>query len=216
MTFDQLIEKVRLRGYEWLRGTRYYETGVVYDALHDAIRHVFFITKQHESSASLSLVAGTRDYTISSAIAADADSIIYIQIDTGSIEPRTLRELQSEIHLDVDDEDDTTDGTPEFYRVFNGVLRVYPTPGSSITATVYYSKSYAPDFYTTAIGSTTMTLKDEFIESVIYEALGTLSEGVGDFKRALNYKQMGKFKLEETRDSQTVFANEAVPYQEPI
>jgi hypothetical protein len=216
MTYNQLIEKIRMRGFEFLHGTRYYEVGVVYDALHDALRHIFFTTKQHEGTASLSLVAGTRDYTISSAIDADCDSIIYIQIDTGSIEPRTLRELQDEIHLDVDDEDDLTQGTAEFYRIFNGVLRVYPTPGTSMTATVYFTKKDAPDFYTTAIGATTMSLKDEFIEPVIYEALAILAESLGDFKRAMAYREVGKFKLEETRDAQTVHAVETIQYQEPL
>lgn len=216
MTYNQAIEKIRIRGYEWLQGTRQYEPGVVYDALHDAIRHVFFITKQHEGSSSLSLVAGTRDYTISSAIASDVDSIILITIDTGTIEPLTLRAFSDEVFFDVDDEDDITNGTPTHYRIFNGVLRVYPTPGQAFTATVYYSKKYAPDFYTTAIGATTMTLKDEFIETVIYIALAVLSEGQGEFKRAGEFRLRAREVFEETRDFRSVEGNAEIQYQDSV
>lgn len=215
LTYDQFIEKTRMRGFEFLHGTRYFEKGVVYDALHDAIRHVFHVTKQHETSASLSLVAGTRDYTISSAIASDVDSITYVTIDTGEIEPRTLRAFQDEIHFDEDDEDDIVSGTPEVYRVFNGVMRVYPTPSANATATVFYSKKIAPDFYTTAIGTTTTTLKDEYVETVIYEALAILAEAINP-EKANYFRSIGRMKFEEARDYATVDAVEPVKYHQPM
>lgn len=216
MTYDQIIEKVRLRGFDWLQGTRYYESGAVYDALHAAVRHIFHVTKQHEASATLSLVAGTRDYTISSSIASDADSIIYVSIDTGSIEPLNLREFQNEIFFDVDDEDDITAGTPTHYRVFNGVLRVYPTPGQAFSATVYYSKKIAPDFYTTAIGASSCPLADEYLESAIHLALGTLAENAGKFPLAQVYRTGGERLFAGAREEKTVFASGDIQYQSSV
>ena len=216
MTYDELIEVVRKRGKKLLRGTSW-ESGEVFDAINSASIEFMAESKDQEATASLAIVAGTRDYTISSSIATLCDDINLMVIDNGTIEGVTLRKLQDEIHSDTVKESDASAGTPEYFRVWNGVLRLYPTPNEDITATVYYTTKIAQAFYTTAIGATTIPFQDVYVTPIVYEALAILAEGEGDLKSAEYFRITGLAKFENALASKVDYAHdEEVKYQDPI
>lgn len=216
MTFDSLIQKIRARGYGFLANTRYYEAGLVYDAVNDAIRDLALNKSIESSATNLSIVAGTRDYTISSAIATDVQQIVQIDIDTGEIRPKTIWSFQEELHSLALDEDDLTQGTPEYFRVWNGVLRLVPTPNTSQTAVVYYLKNVAQSFYSTANGAATVPVDDTFINALIYESLAILSENIGDMKKASYFRAMGRVKLDEALIGRSDYNSDTIKYQDPV
>ena len=216
MTYDNIIELVRTRGRAILKGESW-EKGVIYDAVNSACIEYAKSAKTIETSASLSLVAGTRDYTISSAIGSDVGEITLVVIDSGTIEGIELRRFQDEIHADVDDEDDIANGTPEYFRTWNGVLRVYPTPDQAKTATVYYTKKVAQGFYSTATGASTFPFADEYATPIAYEALAILAEGLPDMKTAEYYRVTAKTKLDEVLASKEDYSYDSqIKYQDPI
>lgn len=167
----------------------------MYDAINDAIRD-FPANVKIEATVNLSLVAGTRDYTVST-LASDIDQIVQIQMDVGEIVPRTLWRFQDEIHFDVSDEDDIVNGTPEFYRIWNNVLRVFPTPTESKTAIVYYTKKIAQSFFSVSNGAATVPIEDRYLNALMYEAQAVLLETLGEPKQAQYFHQMSVEKLNE-------------------
>lgn len=216
MTYDELIEVVRKRGKKLLQGTSW-ESGEVYDAINSASTEFMAESKDQEATATLSIVAGTRDYTISSSIATLCDDINMITIDSGEIKGVTLRKLQNDIHLQTELESDASNGTPEEFRVWNGVLRLFPTPTENITATVYYTTKIAQNFYTSAIGATTIPFQDVYVTPIVYEALALLAEGEGDLKTAEYFRVTGLSKFENALASKVDYAtDEGVKYQDPI
>lgn len=212
MIYNQLIEKIRSRASLFSQNKEW-ESGVIYDAINDTIRGLP-ATIKIEASVNLSIVVGTRDYTISTAIGADVDQIVQIQMDVGEIVPRTIWEFQKEIHQDVTDEDDIILGTPEFYRVWDGVLRLYPTPTESKTAVVYYTKKIAQGFYSTAVGATTVPIEDRYITALIYEVQAILCEILGEQQKSQYYRQIGLEKLNEQLASKPNYSfGETITYQ---
>ena len=216
MTFDQVIQKIRVRGYEFLKDTRYYEAGLIYDAINDAIRNLALSKNIESTATSLSIVAGTRDYTISSSIGADVQEIVQIDLDTGEIRPKTIWAFQEELHSLTLDEDDLTQGTPEYFRVWNGVLRLVPTPNLAATATVYYLKNVAQGFYSAANGAATVPVNDSFINALMYGTLAFLAESVKDFKGAGYYRGMSKMELDEALIARASYNSDTIKYQDPV
>lgn len=216
MTYDQAIQKVRQRGFKWLQNTPFWQLGSVYDAINDAIRDLALSKSLESAATSLSIVAGTRDYTISTAIGTDVQEIVQLDLDTGEIRPKTIWAFQEHLHTLVADEDDLTQGTPEYYRVWGGVLRLVPTPNLALTATVYYNRSVAQAFYSAANGAASLPVDDTFINALIYEALAILAEEVGNMKDSLLYRQTGRAKLDEALASRANYNSDTVKYQDPI
>jgi hypothetical protein len=216
LIYTQVIEKVRQRGFKWLQGTHLWQLGSIYDAINDAIRDLALSKNIESSATSLAIVAGTRDYTISSAIGTDVQEIVQIDLDTGEIRPKTIWAFQEELHTQTLDEDDLTQGTPEYFRVWGGILRLVPTPSTTATATVYYSKNVAQGFYSTSNGAATVPVNDTFINALIYETLAILSEEIGDVKSALYYRQNGRMKLDEALIARASYNSDTIKYQDPV
>lgn len=109
MTYDTLIEKIRLKSIKLLK-LGDLQSPIVYDAINDALRDIAnkarFTTKQ----ATLSIVAGTVDYDIATTIATDVGEIYQIQIPTGEIVGKPLDEFE-ELKLAG------TISIPEFYEI---------------------------------------------------------------------------------------------------
>ncbi len=99
MTYDELMEKVRDRGKAILSNNTNWDTGTVFDAINASARWLMSKTKAKEATATLTIVSGTRDYTISSAIASDVDTINMVVIDTNEIHGVSLKKLQDEIQI---------------------------------------------------------------------------------------------------------------------
>lgn len=216
MTYDQVIELVRKRGSNLVKGVNW-QSGDVFDAVNSACIEYMDKAKADEATASLAITTGTRDYTVSTAIGTDVDRINLVVIDTGTIEGIELRKMQDEIHADADDEDDISNGTPEFFRVWNGVLRLYPTPDEDMTATVYYTTKIAQAFYTSAIGATTFPFDDVYVTPIIYEALAVIAEGVGNMDMAVYFRETGNTKLNDVMANRADYsADSQVRYQDPI
>jgi hypothetical protein len=78
-------------------------------------------------------------------------------------------------------------------------LTIYPIPSANITATVYYFPRVVQSVYSVANGAGTFPLDDEFITPVVNLALASLFERVGDEKRAMYYRELGKQTLEDAQ-----------------
>jgi hypothetical protein len=109
MTYDQLIEKVRLKALGLLK-TNQLMSPIVYDAINDAAREVANKARFTTKTATLSIVAGTVDYDIASTIAADVGEIYQIQIPTGEIVGKSVDEFE-DLKLAG------TISTPEYYEL---------------------------------------------------------------------------------------------------
>lgn len=217
MTYDQLIETVRKRGKKLVQNSVSWESGEIYDAINSASIEYMAESKDQEATASLSIVAGTRDYTVSSSIGTTCDDINLIVIDTGKIKGVTINKFQDEIHSTFVDENDASTGTPEIFRVWNGVLRLYPTPSENITATVYYTTKVAQSFYTTTIGSASIPFQDVYVTPIIYETLAILAEGEGELKSAEYFRAIGREKFDNALGTKVDYStDETVTYQDPI
>lgn len=217
MTYDELMEKVRDRGKVILSGNTNWDTGTVFDAINASARWLMSKTKAKEATATLTIVSGTRDYTISSAIASDVDTINMVVIDTNEIHGVSLKKLQDEIFSDVSDEDDITDGVPDSFRVWNGVMRLYPTPSDGSTATIYYTAKVSHAFYTSAIGAGTVPFDDVFIDPLIYESLAILAENVGNTNLAVYYRDTANAKADNAvAEGASYLYNEGISYHDYI
>lgn len=94
---------------------------------------------------TLAIVAGTQDYTISSAIASDVRNIISVRIESDGgwiLQPLTYRTAE-QFYPDPD----LSTGRPESYAVLYvagaPTLRIFPDPDANYTAQVYYTKTVA-------------------------------------------------------------------------
>lgn len=199
MTYDQVIEKVRGRGARFLTGQKGWEAGIVYDALNDAAREIAMKTKDAERTATLSLVAGTATYTISSAVAVDVDQILSIVMDWGTINPISPRGQNQDIFSENTEESDAIQDNPRTFRQWNGILKLYPIPASTESGTVYYTAKVPTSFYSTANGAVSVPLNDDDLNALIYEALSILAEGEGDVKMAAYYRAVSDKKLDDAR-----------------
>ena len=218
MTYDTLIDKIKKRCVRYLKGSLNYDVGVIFNVINDAIRDMARTSKDVVATpATLSLVAGTRDYTISSAIASDVRDIVAIYLDTGEIKPATAWSFQKEIFKDVSDEDEIVTGTPEFYRIVNGVLRVYPTPNEAKSATVHYVKKIAADVYSTSNGAATVPIDDRYLNALQYESIAMLLENLGQENKAEYYRSQGKIMFGEAMADRSFDDDQdVVTYRDPV
>jgi hypothetical protein len=121
MTYDQILEKIKLKSSGIIKDWESLRYEKIYSALNDGLRDISnkarFTTKQ----ASLSIVAGTSDYTISTAVATDVGEIYQIQLSTGEIVGKSLEEFEEIKTREVTAESETatSTGTPLYYKVWN-------------------------------------------------------------------------------------------------
>lgn len=218
MTHDQLIAKIQNRVRLYVKGKLQFDVGVVYDALNDASREIAMKTKDRQSSASLSLVAGTSTYTISSAIATDIDEIQRIELNAGTIELRSSDDFHKRVLEDVTEEDqDWRTGTPEIAKIWDGVLTVYPVPSQAATATVYYSVKIPTGFYSSSNGSASIELNDDYLNALIYETIAVLCEQLGVETKAAYYRSQSEMKLLEAQAHRPITNyNQTVTYHNGI
>lgn len=180
-TYNQAITRVRsLVRPLWEKNTIWKDEGVIFNALNDVAREYAMRTKDYESSASLALVAGTQDYVVSTAIGTDVDEVHLITVDEGTIRPREIRRFQEEIHERTYTESALSADIPQFFRIWNGTLRVVPTPSASETATVYYSPKVSILTYSVTNSATNVPLKDDYMNALVYESASRLYAQSGD------------------------------------
>lgn len=213
MTYDQLIEKVRIRGGKKLAGTEYWESGSVYEALNSSIVDLAIETKDYQRLGSLAITAGTQTYTISSTIDTDVDTILHIVTNSRIIEPQSVRNLQEKIFDDTGNDEAeasavSTDESPDTFRVWAGILKFSKIPSTTETAQVYYTSKVAQSFYTAAIGATTVPIEDKYINAIIYEALAVLNESMGNGDGAGYFRNVSKEKLSEAMSNRVIYGND--------
>lgn len=201
-TYSDLIKRVRTRTIP-IRN-KYLGWGndaVLFTLCNDVVREFSVKTKDYLASASLSIIAGQTDYTISSAIASDIDEIQLITIDTGNIEPREIRRFQYEIHAFSAKESEVTPSEPLYFTIVPGgtTLRLTPTPSTSETATVYYSVKASILSYSPTNLSSNVPLLDSYFDAVVYEVVATLFEAIGEEATSRIYFDKSRLKLEEAK-----------------
>jgi hypothetical protein len=197
LTYDQLIEKVRNRGYKWLYGTSSYDKGVIYDFINEEVDNLALLTKDYQKSSTLSIIAGQSDYTVSSAIASDVGSILLITTTGYEIHPCSLTEFKRRSIQTYDEQSQLVERSePSIYTVWNGVLSLFPVPSQAVTANVYYTPEIPSNSYTTILGSTDIALVDVHLHALIYMTLAALAEKEGKFDQAKYYSQRADEELE--------------------
>lgn len=217
MTYNELIARIKVRARPIVKGSIAYDDGIIYEALNTAAREIAVKAKDNPSTATLSLIAGTRDYTISSAIASDVDEIQLLVTDTGEINLLSVEDFQNKIHETVVDEDDIEDGTTEWARIWNGVLRVFPTPSESISVTVYYTVKIPTSFHSSVNGAASIELDDIYIDAIMYEAIAQLCEMTGNEGRATYYRGESLRRLDDAQAHKPIQSfGETVNYQDGI
>lgn len=203
MTYSEMIAKIRARTLNLKRAFPGFDSdGVLFELVNEKAREFSMKTKNREATpVSLAIVAGTRDYTISSAIAADVDEINLITLSDGNeIRPRDLRNFQKEVVTFIGDEDDETTGTPQYFRVVNGVLRITPTPSAAETATVYYTKKIATIAFTRDALAGTVEVNDEFTNALLTACIGEMYMMSGDENRGVFYTNLAQRKMEDAKN----------------
>jgi hypothetical protein len=223
MTYTILFKRLRLRILS-LKGktvngvSLFDEDGILYSVSQDAARRLNLLSKDKETSASLSLVAGTASYTISSAIAADVGEINMITIGNTQTYSRSLAKYQDELESRSDAETGSpVAGDPRYWKVFNGVLTFLPTPVTTETATVYYSIRPALGTWITTGANETVPVLDDYIESVVLLAASILYEMAQDFKTSMFYEQKAMNLFNEANASQPSYdGGESVTYHDSI
>jgi hypothetical protein len=223
MTYTILFKRLRLRILS-LKGktvngvSLFDEDGILYSVSQDAARRLNLLSKDKETSASLSLVAGTASYTISSAIAADVGEINMITVGNTQTYSRSLAKYLDEIESRSDAETGSpVSGDPRYWKVFNGVLTFLPTPVTTETATVYYSIRPALGTWITTGANETVPVLDDYIESVVLLAASILYEMAQDFKTSMFYEQKAMNLFNEANASQPSYdGGESVTYHDSI
>lgn len=182
MTYDELIDVVRDRGKRFLINTADWELGSVYNAINAAARDIQAVSKPTQTTAPLSLVAGTQSYTISSAIASDVDEINFIRVGDAEIYPLSYDDLERLSIDGVATENDAANDESEtslYFRVIGDTLKLSFLPSQALTATVFYTKKVAQSFYSPSVGSTAIPFDDLWLNCIIYETLSILAENQG-------------------------------------
>jgi hypothetical protein len=205
MTYDQLIQKIWLRSQRFLNGDAENEAGTIYDALNDALREISNLTRDKQSSASLSVISGTADYALT-AIASDVGEIALVVYSHGAIEPLYIRPFEKSILDDIGNNPTQSNsvGTPVNFRVWNDSLRFYPTPDANITVTVYYTVNI-PTAYYVKPNATAVPLNDTYLMAVVYETIAILAENKNELKQAEYYRDMSREKIVKAMETKVFY-----------
>ncbi len=193
MTYDNLIQRIILRGFKFLQGTPFIEKGAIYEALITAYQKLEMDVRDIQASAIFSITSGTSSYTVAS-IASDIGEINFITLGSptfNTIEGIMLRQFNDEQQAQYNayyNQVHEIQTDPKFFKVWNGTITIFPTPSQDYTATVYYTPKISLNFYTSAIGSTSLSIDDNYLNAIMYEALAILAEMVGQDKLSLMYR----------------------------
>ena len=208
MTYSNFLKRLRLRilslkGKQLNGVSLFDEDGVLFNASQDAVRRLNLLSRDKETSASLSIVDGTADYTISTAIGTDVGEIVMIVIGDDQTYSRSLVKWQDEKETMSEEETETErENNTMYWKVHNGVLTFLPTPSTTETATVYYvSRPALLDFSSTNM-ATSLAIADDYIESVVLLAASIVYEMAQDFKTSMFYEQKAMTLFNETNASQ--------------
>lgn len=94
------------------------------------------------ATADLAIVAGTQDYTISTAIASTCRNIVNIRLEVGG--GSIMLPLNAGIADGIYPDPDQSTGRPESYSIWApATLTIYPDPDANYTAKVKYIKTVA-------------------------------------------------------------------------
>lgn len=192
--------------------------------VNDAIREVMYDVKECMKSASLSIVSGTSDYTISSAIGADVQKIVYITVPLSSgnpdgvLTPRTIWEYQKDknatLTIDDDGTTDLVEGDAQFFKVLNDTtLSIYPEPDTSITATVYYYPKVVYAAYSTNNMAATIPLSEIYLDTLYYKAMEIFFESEGEMGLSDRSSVKSQAAAEKAKTNKISYGpNEGVKY----
>ena len=207
MTYETVIQRLRFR----MRDVKnvpllYYENGALFTVVNEGARELYRKTRDFEKEADLTIVTDQYDYDISSEIATDVGEIHDIIMATGSkpLSPRAAKPFNKMVADDVGDDDDETNGdvtssAPDWFRVWNGVLRIYPTPNEDDTATVYYFAKEPLISYSNANLTLTVRLREDYLESLLTYCKGLVHEIAGNEQMADKKKADAFAMLEEAK-----------------
>lgn len=231
-TYTDVVERVRLRSLPLRKTLDGWTTdSVLFTFVVDALRIMTAKTGDYESKATLSIVAGTADYTISTAIAADVGEIHLIARDTSSsnpglnIEPREIRKWQEENYNQLyvgqtvpwDLTNDQFQTTALFYKVYNGTLSILPTPSAAETVTVYYSPTVANITHSTANMALNVPVNDIYLESLVDRVVSAMYDAVGDPKSSDRFMSLSEAKFQEAKAYTPEYGfDNSVKYHDPV
>lgn len=209
MTYNNLIDIVKSRGMKFLKDSIYYDNGAIYETVNSAMIALANEFKILQSETTLSTVVGQQDYTISTAIATDCDKILSIYFNHYPIPIKYISIFEKDVYWESANFDNTINTnvstTQIEARVFNGTLRLYPTPSTVYSLDVFYSKLIPQGNYTRATGTVSIPFQDIYIEPIVYGSLKILSESFGDLKMAEYYDMQCRTKAEEAFARRAVY-----------
>lgn len=191
MTYSNVISRLKFRilGLE-NRGT-VWRDDALFSIVNDVVRTITDKVRDTEKTATLSIVAGTDSYTLSTVIT-DLSEINFIVIGTDEIVPKTIYQFNSEkAKAEVNSQ-------PEFFKVFAGILTLYPKPSENKSATVYYQPLEPILSYSSVNMSGVISLANRYFDTVLYTSAAVCFEVVGLEERASYYHALAQIKLEET------------------
>jgi len=190
MTYDQLIEKIRIASRPFLKDVINYDAGSIFNAVNDSLRDLLRETKDQEiTPANLSVTAGTSDYNVST-IGSDVGDITAIYTDLANLlVPASVKVVEARRNTDLSSETTgvVNQNPPMIYRVWNSVIRFYPTPSTTAIYKVYYTKKVTPDFYSVVNGAATIPVKDDYLNALKYRVIAQLCEELGSEQKATYY-----------------------------
>lgn len=220
MTYASFITRVRTRTVALRDKFSGWEIdGPLFTLVNDAVRELSAKTKDYRSSATLALVAGTSDYTVSTAIASDVGEIFLIDTGDRQIYPRDLDTLTEEKHWLSTEEGDVAPADPEYFAVIsNGsTLRVVPTPVTSANVTVYYSVKVSALTFSTTNLALTIPLHDEYLDALLYLTMALMYEQLLELNVAGTMRSLAMQRLDEGKAFRPDYdSGRQVDYHNPL
>jgi len=220
MTYSQVIEDIRQSSLP-LRETDTWKTdGAIFAIVNRASRRLGMVLKDSQASASLAIVSGTANYTISTSVASTADELTQIRIGNLEVEfldPVDFQRLS--INGDITGDDDIgVDDTKVYAQVYNGILSFYPTPSLTTTATVWYNTKQSKVNISTANLTTDIVgLREDYYTPLIYVSVGMMYEAEKQYEDSTYWGNKGMALAEEAKENQPFYSyGEQVKYHDAL
>lgn len=219
MTYETVIQRLRFR----MRDIRdvpllYHEDGALFTIVNEAARELYRKTRDFEKTADLTIVASQYDYDIASEIAVDVGDIYQIVMLTGqnSLGGRGLLPFNTLVlngtAADAAIENSDVTAKPEYFRVWQNTLRIYPTPLTDDAATVYYFAKEPLIDYSNANMTLQIRLGEEYLESLLTYAKGVVYEIAGNESLADKKKGNAFSMIDEVKAGRVSYDYSVIPY----